>query len=98
MNITFTARRFTASDRLKTYAEEQTQKLGKFFDGILDCEIVLEPTESPTEPQAAELIVKVPRTVLHARGTGPHYEQAISAAADTMRRQLIKHKEKLNNA
>ncbi len=97
MNITFTARRFTASDQLKRHSEEQLQKLGKFFDGILDCEIVLEPTESPTEPQAAELIIKVPRTVLHARETAPTYEQAISEAVDVMRRQLIKHKEKLNH-
>lgn len=97
MNITITARRFTASDQLKSYGEEQLQKLGKFFDGILDCEIVLEPTESPTDPQAAELIVKVPRTVLHARETAPTYEQAIATAADVIRRQLIKHKEKLNH-
>lgn len=94
MNINFTARKFDASASLQDFTNEEIRKLSKFFDGILSCDVVLEPTPDNEEPARAELTVKVKQDVLNASESGPAYEQAIRSAVDNMRRQLIKYKDK----
>lgn len=94
MNTSFTARHFSASERLKAYSLETVTKLEKFYDGILDCDIVLLPNESYDEPQQAELTVKVAKTTLKASETAQTYEQALGKAIENMTRQLLKYKEK----
>jgi len=93
MNTTITARHFTASDRLQEFATESVEKLEKYYDGLIDCDIVFEPNESPEVPQKVELRVKFARTFLTASEAAETYEQAISKAVDNIRRQLIKYKE-----
>lgn len=94
MNTTITARHFSASTRLQDYAKKNAQKLEKYYDGIIDCDIVFEPNESPEEPQKVELKVKFANTFLTASETAETYEQAINKAVDTVKRQLIKYKDK----
>ncbi|TVQ14099.1 MAG: ribosome-associated translation inhibitor RaiA [Balneolaceae bacterium] len=94
MKTTFTSRHFEASNRLHDYSVKTVKKLEKFFDGIIDCDIVLQPNEDHDEPNQAELIVKVPNDLLNVSETGATYEQAILKAVDTMKRQLIRYKEK----
>lgn len=94
MNITFTARKFTASNSLQEFAIEEVQKLSRYYDAILSCDIVLEPSPDNDEPSRAELTVKVKQEVLVVSESGPAYEQAIRSAVDNMRRQLIKYKSK----
>lgn len=94
MNITITARHFNASNRLHEFATKNVTKLEKFYDGILDCDIVFEPNESPVEPQKVELRVKVAKTFLTASETAETYEQAIGKAIENIKRQLIKYKDK----
>ncbi|MDG5766487.1 ribosome-associated translation inhibitor RaiA [Balneolales bacterium ANBcel1] len=94
MNITFTARKFDASQNLQDFAAEEVNKLTRFYDGILSCDIVLIPTPDDDEPARAELTVKVKRDLLNASETGPAYEQAIRSAVDSLRKQLLKYKNK----
>jgi putative sigma-54 modulation protein len=94
MKTTFTSRHFEASNRLQAYSVDAVKKLEKFYDGILDCDIVLQPHEDHDEPNQAELIVKVPNDLLNVTETAPTYEQAILKAVDTMKRLLIRYKEK----
>lgn len=94
MNTSFTARHFNASDRLQAYSLESVKKLERFYDGILDCDIVMSPNESHEEPQQVELTVKVAKTVLIASESAATYEQALTKAIDNMTRQLLKYKEK----
>jgi putative sigma-54 modulation protein len=97
MNTSFTARHFNASDRLKTYCEQTVTKLEKFYDGILDCDIVVSPIPDHDEPQQVELTVKVSGTTLNAAESAATYEQAMTKAVDNMKRQLLKYKEKRFN-
>lgn len=94
MNINFTARKFDASQDLQDFASGEINKLTRYYDGILSCDIVLEPTPDNDEPSRAELTVKVKQDLLKATESGPAYEQAIRSAADNMRRQLLKYKDK----
>lgn len=94
MNTSFTARHFTASPDLQENALESVQKLTKFYDAILDCDIVAEPHPDPVNSQQIELNVKVAKDLLTAKENAPSYEQAINAAVDNMKRQLKKYKSK----
>ncbi len=94
MNTSFTARHFNASTRLQDYSLEAVKKLAKFYDGIIDCDVVLLPNESHDEPQQAELTIKVARTTLKASESAATYEQALGKAIDNMTRQLVRYKEK----
>ena len=94
MNVTFTARHFEASKRLHDHSIEAVQKLTKFYDGILDCDIIMQPTKDHDEPQSAEITVKVARDLLQASEQAATYEQALSKAIDNMVRQLKRYKNK----
>lgn len=94
MNTSFTARHFEASKRLHNHSVESVQKLTKFYDAILDCDIIMQPTKDHDEPQGAELTVKVKGDLLQASEKAPTYEQALNKAIDNMSRQLKKYKDK----
>lgn len=94
MNTRFTARQFTASPSLKENAISSAEKLTKFYDGILDCDIVAQPHPDPENSQSIELNVKVAKDLLTASSNAPSYEQAINLAVDNMKRQLKKYKSK----
>ncbi len=94
MKTTFTARHFNASERLQSYANEVVSKLEKYFDGMMEADIVLEPHESIEEPQQAEIHLHVAKAILVASEKAKTYEQALGLAVENLKRQLIKHKEK----
>ncbi len=94
MNTRFTARHFNASDQLQQHAIASAEKLQKFYDGIIDCEIVLQPNKDPELPQLAEFNIRVAKDHLKASEAAPTYEQAIGKVVDNMKRQLLKYKNK----
>ncbi|GAB5408978.1 MAG: hypothetical protein BalsKO_13430 [Balneolaceae bacterium] len=94
MNIRFTARHFDASPGLKSFSEDSVTKLEQFYDRIIGCSIVLEPSADLDNPQKAEIIVQVPNKVLKATEKTPKYEQSVLAAIDNLSRQLKRYKEK----
>ncbi len=94
MKTTFTARHFDASQQLKQYSVDAVQKLDQFYDRIVTCDIILEPTPDDEAPQQAELNVKIPQKLLNAKETAPTYEQAINQVVDNITRQLKKYKNK----
>lgn len=96
MKTTFTARHFEASSQLQEYCRDSVEKLEQFYDRIVMCDIILQPTAADENPQQAELIVKVPRKVLTAKEAGPTYEQAMHNAVEVVSRQLKRYKEKMH--
>ena len=94
MNTNFTARHFEASPQLQEYANEAVKKLAQFYDRIVSCDIVLEPSASKETPQKAEIHVKIPNKTLKAEESAEYYEKAISNAVDNLSRQLKRYKEK----
>ncbi len=94
MTVKFTARHFEASQQLKDYAHEAVEKLPQYFDRIISCTIVLEPSASIKSPQKAEIHLQIPNKTLKAEERSDKYEKAISKAVDTLARQLKRYKEK----
>ncbi|MDX1617293.1 MAG: ribosome-associated translation inhibitor RaiA [Balneolaceae bacterium] len=94
MKTTFTARHFDVSQELKEYSVDSVQKLDQFYDRIVTCDIILEPTPDDEEPHQAELNVKIPQKLLNAKEQAPTYEQAVNRVVDNVIRQLKKYKNK----
>jgi len=94
MNIRITARHFNASERLQSFANESAGKLTKYYDGILDTDVIFSAYESHDEPQQTELVVSVAGQVLKATERAATYEIAMNKAIDNMSRQLLRYKEK----
>lgn len=94
MNVRFTARHFDSSTDLKHFSEDAVTKLEQFYDRIVSCSIVLEPSADNDNPQKAEIILQVPNKVLKATEKAPKYEQAVMAAVENLSRQLKRYKEK----
>jgi len=91
MRVTFTARHYKSSPRLKEYAESEVKRLEKFFDGIISCNIVLDYQK---EIQIAEINVVVHGQQLTVIEKTEDIYKSIDSAVDKMERQLKRYKEK----
>lgn len=92
MRVTFTARHFKPSDRLKTFAENEVQRLRKYYDGIIDCEIILDYVKSD---QIAEIVLGVYGTKLAVVEKSEDMYKSIGLAVSKLERKLKRYKGKL---
>jgi len=91
MRVAFTARHYKPSKRLKEYAEDEVTKLEKVFDGIINCDIVLDYQK---DIQIAEINVVVHGQKLTVVEKTEDIYKSIDLAVGKMERQLIRYKEK----
>ena len=94
MKTTFTARHFNCSNNLKQFSLDAVEKLEQFYDRIVVCDIVLQPSQDNDNPSIAELNVQVPGSLINVSEKAPTYEHAIHTAVDNAVRQLRKYKTK----
>ncbi|MGM0589460.1 MAG: ribosome hibernation-promoting factor, HPF/YfiA family [Bacteroidota bacterium] len=94
MKTTFTARHFDSSESLKDYCLTSVEKLTQYYDRIVNCDIVLEPTSDEEDSQQAEIKLNVPQSFITVKEQAPTYEQAMNLAVDNAARQLKKYKDK----
>lgn len=92
MKTTFTVRHFESGRDLETYSREEITKLEQFYDKIIACDILLEPSKDDDNPSRAELRIQVPGKLINAREEAQTYEHAINNVVDTAIRQLRKYK------
>jgi len=93
MRISFTARHYKPSKRLKEHAENEMQKLEKFYDGIIGCDIILDYQK---EIQIAELHCIVHGQTLTVVEKTDEIYKSIDKAVEKMERKLKRYKEKKN--
>lgn len=94
MNIAITARKFKAHDTLKNYITGEVNSLGKFYDDILDVDVILSFQNSKDSIKLAEVIIKVPGQTLTATEESDDFKKSVSAAIEKLSRQLKKLKTK----
>ncbi len=94
MRVNITARHYKAPDRLKEYAESEVQKLTKYFDGIIECEIILDYEKTI---QVVEIAMKVHKQRLFVREKSKDIYKGLDLAVAKIERQLKKYKEKLKD-
>jgi len=91
MRVSFTARHYKPSKRLKDFATNEVQSLEKFYDAIISCEIILDYQK---DIQIAEVNVLVHGQNLTVVEKTDDVYKSIDKAVEKMGRQLKKYKEK----
>ena len=92
MRVSIAARRFKASDSLQDYASTEVQRLKKYFDNIIDCDIILSYQK---ENKTSEIHLNVYGTVLKATESTDEFYKSINRTVDKLEQQVKKYKEKM---
>jgi len=94
MNFNITARHFKLQDDLKNYVEEKVKKLDRYYDNILDVDVILgwEKLNRYTE-----LRIKVYNKQIVIKEVSDEIRKSFDLALDRAERQLKKYKEKLRS-
>jgi len=93
MKTTVTSRHFRASDKLKGHAETEVGRLDKYFDSILDCEVIL--SFDVHQHKTAEVAIHVPGEKLMAAETTEDFYKSIDTAVQKLEKQVLRYKDKL---
>lgn len=94
MNVQFTARHFKAHDGLKHYALQQVSTLKKYYDGIVNGNIILRYERPKDSVKIAEINLAVYGTNLVAVERSENFYKSIDNAVEKLERQLLKYKGK----
>ena len=92
MQIRFTARHYKAPDNIRDYVEKKVQRLDKYFDGIIDCDVILSYQKLD---QVAEFALNVQGQKLVVVEKSDDIYKSIDFGVDKLERQLKKYKNKL---
>ncbi|WP_022836779.1 ribosome hibernation-promoting factor, HPF/YfiA family [Salisaeta longa] len=97
MKVQITARHVDLTDSLRTHVEQRTQKLERYYDGIVDAHVILGKDNSPAEEKTAEINIDVYQKRLSAADKASTHEAAVKLCVDHLRRQLERYKAQLRS-
>jgi len=98
MRVNTESLHFSADEKLLIYIQQRIEKLTQFFDKIIDANVTLKLENSgQVKEKVVEVKINVPGDVLFIKETNKSFEHAIDKAVDSLKRQLIKYKERLRN-
>ena len=96
MDIKVQAVNFSADEGLVEFTEERLSKLDQFFDHIISSEVFLKVDKKESKNnKIAEIKLAIPGKDLFASKQYDTFEEAVDEAVEAVRKQVIKHKEKL---
>ncbi|MBP7184543.1 MAG: ribosome-associated translation inhibitor RaiA [Saprospiraceae bacterium] len=95
MRVNLQSVHFAADSKLLEMIELRIQKLERFFDRIIDVDVVLklEPT-GQVQDKIAEIKLNIPGGQIVSKETSKTFENAVISAVDNLKRRVIRHKEK----
>ena len=93
MNIEFTARHFHAPDKLRIYTENEVQKLKRYFNRIIQCQVVL---SHENNQYTTEINLSIPKRNINVKDTTNYVTKSVDRAESKMAGRITKFKEKRN--
>ena len=98
MKVHTEAVQFKADQKLLDFIEKKLGKMDQYFDRILEARVTLKLENSgQIKDKVAEVRLNVPGEILFAKETNRTFEASINSAADALKRQLIKYKERIRS-
>jgi putative sigma-54 modulation protein len=95
MKVVTHAVHFDADQKLIDFIEKKLAKLEQFFDRIIGIDVFLKlENASRVKDKIAEIKLNVPGATIIVKEVALTFEAAVDIALDSLKRQLIKHKEK----
>ena len=96
MDVKINTVHFKADKKLETYIREKLQKMPSMFDGILSGEAMLRLENSENrENKIVEIRLAIKGNDLFVKKQSKSFEEATDLALEALRKQLVKHKEKV---
>ena len=96
MRVHTEAVQFKADQKLIDFIEKKLNKMETFFDRIIDAKVVLKLENSgQVRDKVAEVRLNLPGETLVVKESHKSFEGSIENATNSMKRKLIKYKEKL---
>jgi len=96
MKISVQSVNFNISNDLVNYIEKKVNNLEKFHDHIIGAEVFLKvQSTSEKENKLVDVKMNLPGVDIVAKKQSKTFEEAASLAIDSVKRQLVKRKEKL---
>ncbi len=88
--------RFDADQKLINFIQKKADKLDRFFDRIIDGEVFMRLNkDNNMENKIIEFKLNIPGNQLFAKERAKSFEEASDLAVDALRKQIIKHKDKI---
>ena len=94
MNIKITSRKFKAKDSLKEFINNELKALEKYYDGILDADVILSYIHDKDSIKTAEIIIKIPGKTIAVSEDSDDFAKSINLGLDKLKRLLKKEKQK----
>lgn len=96
MNVKINSVHFKADKKLEAFIKEKLEKLHVFFEGVIGSEVILKlENADDRENKIAEIRLQIKGYDLFAKKESTTFEAAIDLASEALRKQLVKHKEKV---
>lgn len=95
MQLNITGHHVDVTPALKSYVEDKFKKIERRFNNITNIHVTL--TVETKTLQRAEATVNLAKGEIHATAEHENMYAAIDALIDKIDRQVVKHKEKLND-
>lgn len=94
MNIHITVKNIELTDAIKSYVEKKVAKVKRYFDQVIDVNVVLDVHKNV---HLAEVLVNAKGVFLKGAEKSEDLYASIDLAVDKIDRQLVKYKSKLKN-
>ena len=95
MVIRTEAVQFKADQKLLSFIEKKFQKLNLFFDKITAVNVFLKLENSgQVKDKVVEAVVNVPGETIFVKDSSKTFEESIEKVGASLKRQLVKYKEK----
>ena len=86
---------FDADQKLLDFIQQRLNKLETFYDKVTEGEVIMRlNNKDGIENKTVEIKLLVPGSILFSQEDAASFEAAADAAADSLRRQITKYKEK----
>lgn len=98
MKISVKSVHFHADSKLIGFIEKKLSRLGRYFDrGVVDAEVnlKLQDNGSRVQQKITEVRLRLPGNHLIDKKSDTSFEAAITASVETLKRQLVRYKEKV---
>ncbi|TGE09916.1 ribosome hibernation-promoting factor, HPF/YfiA family [Hymenobacter fodinae] len=96
MKVQMQSVHFDADQKLIDFIQKRLDKLETFYDHVTEGEVIMRlNNKDGINNKTVEVKVRVPGTTLFAQEDAGTFEAAADAAADSLKRQITRYKEKL---
>jgi putative sigma-54 modulation protein len=96
MNTKINSVHFKADGKLESFIKEKLQKMQGIYEGIIGSEVILKlQNTEDRDNKMVEIRLNVRGYDLFAKKQAKSFEEATDQAMEALKKQLIKHKEKI---